>query len=459
MDGVQDVRPSSSGETLAIAFGTTVAMWAVGYVCRIPPAIVPSWMVLALMLICLASGGFVAGRYGHRGWRGGMLVGLLAAALNLLVLGSALASEQPNQIVPSAVWWLPGWFIVAGLVGALGGALGASSLREETTRPNWSGVLAIVGALATLMLLIMGGLVTGRQAGLAVPDWPNTFGYNMFLYPLSRMTGGVYYEHAHRLYGTLVGLTTIALAIHLWRTDRRRWLKVLAGAAILMVIIQGVLGGFRVEEARLADGVEISAPEHETAWSLRLAVAHGVFGQVFFSVMVAMTVFTSRAWQANQRPRIRRSTATEHTLAVVLVALLIVQLVFGAVQRHVAEGLLIHISLAVVVMAAAVTCGTLAWGRNADQPILIRCGRAMLALIGLQLLLGFGALIVLGVYERAVPPATTEVLVTTAHQAVGAVLLACAVMTMLWNFRLISPRSGADSAAEHTAIRISASVK
>ena len=123
-------------------------------------------------------------------------------------------------------------------------------------------------------------MVTGQQAGLAVVDWPNSFGSNMFLYPLSRMTGGVFYEHAHRLLGSLVGLTTLVLAVFLWRTDERRGVKLLAAAALLLVIVQGVLGGLRVT-GRFTSSMD---PAH-TDPNLTLAIVHGVTGQVFLSVL------------------------------------------------------------------------------------------------------------------------------------------------------------------------------
>jgi cytochrome c oxidase assembly protein subunit 15 len=265
----------------------------------------------------------------------------------------------------------------------------------------------------------------------------------MFLYPLARMTGGVYYEHAHRLYGTLVGLTTIVLTIHLFRADSRRWLKVLAVVAVLMVIIQGTLGGFRVSEAALEDGVEVSTPGHESVWSLRLAVVHGVFGQVFFSVLVAIAVFTSRTWRTAGSPTCRASASSDRLASGLLVILIIAQLVFGAVQRHFNKGLLIHITLAVIVVTLAVACGVLAWGRNPGQPTLLRWGKLLTAWTLVQLMLGMGALIGIGIYGQVKPPPTAEVLLTTAHQAVGAVLLACAVVLLLWNYRLLSPHSTA----------------
>ena len=90
--------------------------------------------------------------------------------------------------------------------------------------------------------------MTSAEAGLAVADWPTSFGYNMFLYPFSRMTGGIYYEHAHRLLGALVGLTTLVLALFLQRVETRRWVRRLGWAALLMVVVQGVLGGLRVAQ-------------------------------------------------------------------------------------------------------------------------------------------------------------------------------------------------------------------
>src|ERR1700692_4574300 len=99
----------------------------------------------------------------------------------------------------------------------------------ETARPaviadsRWQHRLPVVTAGATLLLIFVGGVVTNTGSALAVPDWPTTFGYNMFLFPWSRMIGGIFYEHAHRLIGSGVGLLTIALAITLWLAEPRAW--------------------------------------------------------------------------------------------------------------------------------------------------------------------------------------------------------------------------------------------
>ncbi len=120
-------------------------------------------------------------------------------------------------------------------------------LAPFTTKGGlWPHRLAVVLACATFPLLFIGGLVTSKGAGLAVPDWPTTFGYNMFLYPWSEMVGNILYEHSHRLVASCVGLLTIALAMALWFGERRTWLRWLGVTALLVVIAQGILGGLRV---------------------------------------------------------------------------------------------------------------------------------------------------------------------------------------------------------------------
>ena len=208
------------GEFFALGFGTTVAMWAVAYFSRLPAVMLPSTILLFLLVLCLFCGGYFAGKYTKHGFRAGIYTGVITALLNLLILGSLLSGEHPNQIVPTALLWLPGTFVFAIGTTTLPGwdnrnPLGIRShqLDKYLHHHRWN---------RHLFLLLAGGLVTSQEAGLAVVDWPNSFGYNMFLYPLSRMTGGIYYEHAHRLFGSLVGLTMIVLAYHLWRMESRK---------------------------------------------------------------------------------------------------------------------------------------------------------------------------------------------------------------------------------------------
>ena len=188
--------------------------------------------------------------------------------------------------------------------------------------PHW---FAVLTAIATFLLLGAGGLVTSHEAGMSVPDWPNSYGYNMFAFPISKWTGGIFYEHTHRLWASVVGLMTTILAVWLWSKDSRRWMKWLGVIAFLLVVAQGVLGGLRV-----------------TMKMNSLGIFHGVVAQTFFVLTCAIALFTSRFWielAARQKtfsvPRGLRS----HVLFVTI--LIFLQLILGATMRHQHAGLAI----------------------------------------------------------------------------------------------------------------------
>ncbi len=123
-------------------------------------------------------------------------------------------------------------------------------------------------------------MVTSKGVGLAVPDWPTTFGYNMFLFPVSKWVGGIFFEHTHRLIASTVGFLTIILAIWIWRVDQRRWLRNLGVAALGAVILQGVLGGLRV-----------------TLLKDEIGVFHACLAQAFFGMVIVITLATSQLWR------------------------------------------------------------------------------------------------------------------------------------------------------------------
>ncbi|HXH84196.1 MAG TPA: COX15/CtaA family protein, partial [Candidatus Tectomicrobia bacterium] len=185
--------------------------------------------------------------------------------------------------------------------------------------------LAVSTAAATTALIVFGGLVTNTGAALAVPDWPTTFGHNMFLFPWSGMVGGVFYEHSHRLLGAVTGLLTLGLALALARAGRRlAWLGLLAVAA---VVAQGVIGGLRV--VLLADG---------------LAMVHGPLAHAFFGLVVAIAVLTSR--------RMAEPPALDPALRPAILAaagLVYAQIVFGAFLTH-AGRIDLHLAGAVAVL-------------------------------------------------------------------------------------------------------------
>jgi cytochrome c oxidase assembly protein subunit 15 len=424
------------GALLALGFGTSVAMWAIAYVCRFPSVSAPGSLTLGFLLLTLAGGGLLSARLTGGGAGAGAATGLIASLVNLLILGSILGGSEPNQLRSSAAGWLVGSIAAGLLIGAAGGAAGR---RAGAPAPrNWTGAFAVVAVAATTLLLVAGGIVTGARAGLAVIDWPNSFGYNMFLYPLARMSGGIYYEHAHRLLGTLVGLTTLVLALYLARVEKRGWVKLLALGALLLVVVQGLLGGMRV-----TGRPTLSTSPADTAPNITLAIVHGVTGQVFFAVMVALAVFLSTTWTLRQAPAVKRAAGTDRMLASLLSVLLLVQIVLGAIQRHLAGGLHMHIGLAVVVLGIGVASGARAWGLYPDVPRICRVGRSLVILLLVQMALGVGALLAVGLSPESGPPSAVDVTVTTIHQVVGAGLLAHAVILLLWLRRLAVPKEKA----------------
>lgn len=428
---------------LALGFAGTVAMWAVGYLCMTAPGLVVGEILFAATIAALGGVCVVAGRLRPAGlapiapWRRGLRVGLVSATVNLLIVGSLIGSGSD---LATAAAWIGGLYAVSVMVGVAGGAIGGrlAAIRTETAP---LGLFALVAATAVFLLLITGGLVTGLEAGLAVPDWPNSFGHNMLLYPLSEMTGGIYYEHAHRLYGMLVGVTTITFLVLAWRLDRRVAVRAAAVALLVMVCVQGLLGGLRV-----TGNLTLSQDAADLAPNLTLAIVHGVFGQVIFATFCGLAAVTSRSWR-NAEVRGAGTGDTDRMLSALLPVGFVMQTIFGACYRHLqvhGEGglvehpvwaLHVHITLGVLVAALAVAVGLRTWGGHGEEPALRRLGLAMLAAISLQLLLGLAALVAVFVRPGVEIP-TWELLVTSSHQATGALLLGLGVLIALWTRRL-----------------------
>ncbi|MBI5800953.1 MAG: COX15/CtaA family protein [Verrucomicrobia bacterium] len=239
----------------------------------------------------------------------------------------------------------------------------------------WLHRFAVLTALATLVLVGIGGLVTSHGAGMAVPDWPNSYGYNMFTFPVSMWVGGILYEHSHRLAGSVVGFLTLVLALWLNGRPAAKWLRwgsvvVLAlglaastsakvkldnvlflvgtgGAgfaisffwpqiepisqrlarfgllALVLVIVQGVLGGLRV--TALAD------------W---LGIFHGTLAQCFLVLVCAIALVTSGWWaRLKAGPQPVPVPAKLRNFLLVTTLLILGQLALGASMRHQHAGL------------------------------------------------------------------------------------------------------------------------
>src|SRR5207244_3189943 len=172
--------------------------------------------------------------------------------------------------------------------------------------------------VATLLLICSGGMVTSKNVGLAIPDWPTTFGYNMFLFPVSKWVGGILFEHTHRLMGSLVGFLTIILAMWLWLSEDRRWVRNLGVIALGGVILQGILGGLRV-----------------TMMKDEIGIFHACIAQAFLGLLVVIALVTTNFWRTLANERIDpQEFALIKTLAITITIAIYVQLALGATMRH-----------------------------------------------------------------------------------------------------------------------------
>jgi heme a synthase len=296
-----------------------------------------------------------------------------------------------------------------------GGRVGVSPASDPASVSQWPHRLAVVLACATFPLLFIGGLVTSKGAGLAVPDWPTTFGYNMFLYPWSKMIGNVFYEHSHRLVASFVGVLTIALAIIFWLRERGAWLRWLGIVALALVIAQGILGGLRV-----------ILLQHT------LAVIHACFAQAFFALTVVLALFTSRQWRGEPTEAPSGRLCRLGTITTVLIY---VQIIFGAVLRHTGERLDAHLFFAGLVALHVILIILRVMKNHSANLKLVRLACSLGFLLLLQLLLG-----TVSYFAKFAPLLRLAidmiVLLTTTHLLVGALMLATSLALTLLSYRL-----------------------
>src|SRR5215469_7041193 len=183
---------------------------------------------------------------------------------------------------------------------------------------RWLSRFAWLTCIATLFLICSGGMVTSKNVGLAVPDWPTTFGYNMFLFPVSKWVGGILFEHTHRLIASAVGFLTIVLAIWLWRNENRKWVRNLGLVALVGVILQGILGGLRV-----------------TMLKDEIGIFHACVAQAFLALLVVIALVTTSFWRSLDEIDITpKKLAPIRRLAIAISLAIYVQLALGATMRH-----------------------------------------------------------------------------------------------------------------------------
>jgi cytochrome c oxidase assembly protein subunit 15 len=306
----------------------------------------------------------------------------------------------------------------------------------------WRHRFALLTAGCTLLLIFIGGLVTSTGSGLAVPDWPLSYG--MLMPP---MVGGVFFEHGHRMAATFVGLLTTILAFWTARREPRAAVRRLGWAALLTVVAQGLLGGLTVKFL-------LPAP---------VSVAHACLAQTFFCIVIAMGYVTSREFLGS--PAATEDRAGVGAAAALATAVVFLQLALGAVMRHIGAGLAIpdfplaagrlipsfdsagvavhfaHRAFALLVLAAVTRL--LLRARRSGEPRLVRTASLALALVVIQIGLG-GATVLSG---RAVVP-------TTLHVAVGAAVLGTCWLATLRAFRLLRRRSRLAPAASGVGIPV-----
>jgi cytochrome c oxidase assembly protein subunit 15 len=278
-------------------------------------------------------------------------------------------------------------------------------------------------AAATAVLLFVGGLVTSTGSGLAVPDWPLSFGQ---VFP--RMRGGVLFEHGHRMVAATVGLLTVILAWWLWRAEPRRWVRRLGVFALAAVILQGTLGGLTVL---------LKLP-------VAVSVAHAGVAEIFFCLTSTIALVTSRGWLVAAEPMPERERPSLRILSLATVGVTYLQVLAGALVRHTGAGLAIpdfplgfgrlvpplssdlvlyqfaHRVGAALVSACVIWTAGRVLRRHRDRPALARPALLLLGLLAWQVYLGATVIWT----RKAVVPTTT-------HVVSGALLLVTALVLAL----------------------------
>lgn len=276
--------------------------------------------------------------------------------------------------------------------------------------------LALFAAFSTLVLLFAGGLVTTTASGDSVPDWwfvPISFGT---FFP--KMTGGVLFEHGHRLVATTVGLITLALAVLLWKNDRRAWVKRLGVIALVGVCAQGTLGGLRV---------------HHVGNTAVIAIIHACVAQLFLGALVTIATVTSPKW-ATEKPDPEPTWLP--WVATGTSAIVFLQILLGAIRRHTGAGIDVHAAFAIVVTLAILLVSAECLRRERFKALIAHLLLLLFAQVGLGI---WTYVLVRSGFVRSVNASALQTAVITGHLAMGGVVhgLAVALAVKSWGvFRL-----------------------
>ena len=309
--------------------------------------------------------------------------------------------------------------------------------RESTSSGlhwTWRRRFSLLTVVATVLLICWGGVVTSIGAGMAFPDWPTSLGSYNLINPVDEWWTVPAYlaEHGHRLIASLVGMLTVVLAAWTWWADPRAWMRWLGIAAVVLVVIQGVLGGLRV------------------LWvSIDLAAVHACVAQLFFATLVAMTLFTTDTWRHRRDVLPTNSNSGRlRWLAYAATGGIYLQIVLGALLRHSGGGVSpgfagIHVTGAFVVVGLVLAVFVFAEKHFDDVRAVRRAAWGLFAAMGLQFALGLAALLVMLYAEPQSGLSLFSVLLTVAHLVVGALLFGSSIVTTL----LVARQPAAESVA------------
>jgi heme a synthase len=271
----------------------------------------------------------------------------------------------------------------------------------------------------TFLLIVAGALVTGNEAGLAVPDWPLSYGSLM-----PPMVGNIRYEHGHRMIAAFVGFLTSVLALWLWRRESRKTVRKLGFIALGTVIAQGILGGITVL---------FFLP---TA----ISVSHACLAQAFFCIMVSLALVTAPGWNEFEARRVPENCrAPLLRLSAVTTGAIYFQLILGAALRHAKSGIVLHSVGAFIVTTLVFLVVVRVFKHYSECAKLVRSASVLSLLLMGQLFLGAGSYLVRLAARNDVQPALVMVTVTTAHVAIGALVLATSLVLTLRAHQVLSP--------------------
>ncbi len=285
---------------------------------------------------------------------------------------------------------------------------------QRSRSSAWLHRYAVGSAACTLLLITAGALVVGNEASLAVPDWPLSYGQWM-----PPMEGGIFYEHGHRMIATFVGLLTTILAIWLWRSEPRNWVRRLGWVALAVVIAQGLLGGITVLYL-------LPTP---------ISVSHACLAQLFFCIMLTLALVTGNWWREPAVAVEEKGSPAFRHLCAAASGVIFLQLATGAALRHKAFSVAPHLAWAAIV---AIVVGWLvlrATSEMKQQSLLRRIALLTGVLLVAQLGLGTASYLVRLAHAEAPQPIPAVIWTTTAHVVVGALLLGSSWVLTLLSFR------------------------